>query len=204
MKTTISFVRHGLVHNPRAIAYGRLPGFRLSDEGRRQAIGVRDALRHQPIAAIFSSPMLRARQTAGIILEAHPGLQVRVSKLINEVHVPFDGWPLEKMVARNWDIYSNPDPAYEQPDDVIARVQRFVNRIRREYAERHVVAVTHGDVVAFTLLWAGRRAIDPANKHHLDQLGVSDGYPVTASISTLTFPTDRPHAQPAISYQRPY
>lgn len=31
--TSISFVRHGQVHKPRRVFYGRLPSFPLSEEG---------------------------------------------------------------------------------------------------------------------------------------------------------------------------
>ena len=62
--TQIHFVRHGEVHNPQKIYYGRLPGFPLSEEGRRQAQAAAHALRARPLAAIFSSPMQRARETA--------------------------------------------------------------------------------------------------------------------------------------------
>ena len=38
-QTRVHVVRHGEVHNPDGILYGRLPGFRLSDTGRAQAAG---------------------------------------------------------------------------------------------------------------------------------------------------------------------
>ena len=37
MTTCISLLRHGEVDNPQEVYYGRLPGFGLSAEGRRQA-----------------------------------------------------------------------------------------------------------------------------------------------------------------------
>ena len=47
--TTIHFVRHGEVHNPDHILYERLPGFHLSDRGRRMAgRGHRPLPRRQP------------------------------------------------------------------------------------------------------------------------------------------------------------
>ncbi|HMM43059.1 MAG TPA: histidine phosphatase family protein, partial [Thermomicrobiales bacterium] len=65
--TTILFVRHTEVENPDGLLYGRLPGFRLSDAGRRHAERVAGAIAGRDIAAIYSSPLLRARQTAAII-----------------------------------------------------------------------------------------------------------------------------------------
>ena len=61
--TSISFVRHGHVHNPENIVYGRLPGFRLSDLGRRGAqahlnCGRRDSrILRRPSATAFPGPI---------------------------------------------------------------------------------------------------------------------------------------------------
>ncbi len=66
--TQISFVRHGHVHNPGAVLYGRLPGFRLDRQGVQDAQRAGRALRGKNITAIFSSPLLRARQTAREVL----------------------------------------------------------------------------------------------------------------------------------------
>ncbi len=73
MQTTLYFVRHGHVYNPQQIIYARLPRFRLSDEGVQQAILAAAVLKDVHPAAIYTSPMLRARQTAGYIAREHPG-----------------------------------------------------------------------------------------------------------------------------------
>ena len=72
--TTIHFVRHGEVHNPDHILYERLPGFHLSDRGRRMAEATARYLAASPqtntAAAIYSSPLDRTRETAQAILTA--------------------------------------------------------------------------------------------------------------------------------------
>ena len=151
--TTIYFVRHGHVRNPNDVYYGRLPGFPLSEEGLHQAAASRDALAGIPIAAIYSSPQLRARQTARVILSAHEGLALNISELLDEVYSPFDGYPHSKMEERNWDIYSGVDRKYEQPVDVLRRIKQFIAEACKEYPGQHIVAVTHGDNVAFIKLW---------------------------------------------------
>ena len=62
--TCIHLIRHGEVHNPEQILYGRLPRFRLSARGRAQARSAGDHLREHDLRAVFSSPLLRTRQTA--------------------------------------------------------------------------------------------------------------------------------------------
>ena len=42
--TTVHLLRHGEVHNPDGLLYGRLPGYRLSERGHAMARAVADAL----------------------------------------------------------------------------------------------------------------------------------------------------------------
>ncbi|RJQ77218.1 histidine phosphatase family protein [Pseudonocardiaceae bacterium YIM PH 21723] len=70
-KTTVHFLRHGEVHNPEGILYGRLPGFRLSDTGERQAKIVAEFLAGRDITHVVASPLERAQQTARPAVDSH-------------------------------------------------------------------------------------------------------------------------------------
>ena len=202
--TTISFVRHGHVHNPQKIVYGRLPGFGLSETGRQQASAAAAVCRAWNLAAAFSSPQLRARQTADIILAAHSALSLSTSPWLDEVHTPYDGYDLSEMTARNWDIYSGVGPEFEQPADLVARLRQFMNHVRQEYPGQHVLAVTHGDPIAFLILWTKSRPLQPDQKETLTSLGLADNYPQPASITTVTFQSAAADEQPSLDYVRPY
>ena len=65
-------MRHGEVHNPERILYGRLPGYHLSDRGRRQAQAVADSLADNDIVAVVASPLQRAQETAAPIARRTP------------------------------------------------------------------------------------------------------------------------------------
>ncbi len=198
--TRIHLVRHGRVDNPSGILYGRLPGFGLSGAGREEARRVARLLAGVPVAAVFSSPLLRARQTAREILRAHPGLRLRTSRLLDEVLTPFQGRPLEEARAAGEDFYTGAGPGFEQPGDVARRMERFVRRVCRELPGRDVVAVTHGDPIAFLLLRLHGRDPDPRRKASLHGLGIDDGYPATGSVTTLEL---RPGSPPTVRYTRP-
>ena len=201
-RTLISFVRHGHVYNPQDVYYGRLPRFHLSHEGNGQAQAASKALHDKDLIAVFSSPLLRARQTAEVILAAHPNLVLRKSRLLLEVHSPFDGHPASELKERGWDIYSGAPATYEQPLDVLTRAKKFVTIIRRRFAGQQVIAVTHGDLIAFLILWACEVAVNPKNKQDLRGCGLKDKYPARCSITTFEFKTAAPDERPSIVYQR--
>ncbi|MGA8117567.1 MAG: histidine phosphatase family protein [Actinocatenispora sp.] len=67
--TTVHVLRHGEVHNPDGILYGRLPGYRLSDRGVRMAERVAETLIGREVTYLVASPLERAQQTAAPIAE---------------------------------------------------------------------------------------------------------------------------------------
>jgi probable phosphoglycerate mutase len=201
--TSIAFVRHGHVHNPDGVLYGRLPGYKLDEQGVRQAKSAANMLRYRHPAVVFSSPLLRARQTAAEILSFHRHLRLRISRLLNEVHTPYEGRPAKELRAIREDVYSGAAAGYDQPADILRRARKFMDRMRQQYPGRHVVAVSHGDVIAFSILWAAGLPLDPQNRTKLTGAGIKDAYPAHASITTFHFVSQAPEALPAIDYQNP-
>lgn len=63
-QTVVHVLRHGEVHNPTRILYGRIPGFRLSTLGVQMAELAAKSLDGHDITHIVSSPLERAVQTA--------------------------------------------------------------------------------------------------------------------------------------------
>jgi len=122
--------------------------------------------------------------------------------LLTEVYSPYEGQPTNVVDALGGDIYSNAAPPCEQPQDIIRRVQKFIRRIRKHFAGRQVVAVTHGDVITFMLLWANDLSAKPKYKRNLSVAGLSDRYPATASMSTLVYRTSSIDERPLIFYKR--
>ena len=176
----IFFVRHGEVHNPGALFYGRLPRFRLSDEGRLQAAAAARDLAPEPLATIYTSPLLRARQTGAIIAGVHPGATVRRSTHILEIRSRRQGEPVAGLDADRWNFYE--PPKYEDDEtiaEIAARIERFGALMLRNHPGEAVAAVTHGDVVAIARAhFAGMPLV-------LDSIR-GEYYPATASILRVT------------------
>ena len=86
----IHFVRHGEVHNPDKILYGRLDGFGLSERGTQMADRSASALATRPIAKIFSSPLQRAVESA-TPLSKRVDLPITIDERLNEGVNVFEG-----------------------------------------------------------------------------------------------------------------
>ena len=202
--TTIHLIRHGDVHNPDQILYGRLPNFRLSDKGRKQAAGAAEAMRERSLAAFFASPQQRAQETASIIIEHHPNLDIRTEPRVDEIHSPHQGSALSKLAAMGWDLYSGIDETYEQPSHVLQRTRDFIVEVRQECAGNEVAAVTHGDVIAFMIMFAHNELAQAGMKVNFAKYGLPEIYPNTASITTFTYSSADPEEIPTMIYKRPY
>src|SRR5438093_12570445 len=99
--TVVLLVRHALTRTTGTVLPGRAPGLHLSDEGRRQADAVAQRLAALPkIAALYASPLERARETAAAIARAR-GLAVRVERGLSELDVgAWTGRSLKRVARR--------------------------------------------------------------------------------------------------------
>jgi broad specificity phosphatase PhoE len=200
--TIIYLIRHGEVHNPDRILYGRLPRFRLTETGRHQAQMAGRYLDGRA-DALFSSPLLRARQTAREIQQHMRTPRIRISTLLNEVCTVFEGRPGAEVDARDGDVYTGAPACFEQPQDVVDRTRRFIRRASRQYPGGRIAAVTHGDVITFMVLWSRGMELSAKNKTRLRQAGFPASYPAHASITALTYNSNDLEAQPRVAYIHP-
>ena len=79
-ETIVHLLRHGEVHNPEGILYGRRPGYRLSELGRAMAERVAESVRDRDIVHVGASPLERAQETAAPIGQAHSAWTCRPTR----------------------------------------------------------------------------------------------------------------------------
>ncbi len=96
MTSIIHLVRHGEVHNPGHIVYNDLPGYELSELGRQQAFTTAIHLAGRPITEVWSSPLIRAIETAEPLC-AGLGTHIRIDPNLIEWR-GLDGWK-----GHSWD-----------------------------------------------------------------------------------------------------
>ncbi len=153
-------VRHGTVQNPHGILYRRLPGFLLSELGRREVEETAVFLSTQPVETIYHSPLERAVETAEIIATYPPGAGAARS-----------GRESPPMVV---DERIHEWGEGESPDEVLSRMRAFLEDWRT--ADHEVsVAVSHRDPIRrllFDLVGRPWPYPDDAAEMPLPQAGV--------------------------------
>lgn len=159
----IVFARHGqTAPNRDGLVLGRADP-ELTEEGHRQAELLAGALRGEPVAAILSSPLLRARQTAEPIGEAC-GVPVEVDDRL--IEIDWGAWEgratgsLAKSDVDRWKAEDSPErrnaepvaPEGESLDSLSRRVESFC----REQLDHDglVVAVSHVSPIKAAAAWA--------------------------------------------------
>lgn len=149
MKTVVHVLRHGEVHNPEGILYGRLPGYHLSELGQKMAERVADTLADRDIVHLVTSPLERARQTAAPLAQ-RLGLEVTTDPNLIESANYFEGKRFgvgdgALRHPRVWWVVRNPfTPSWGERYAVVARRMTTALHAARAAAAGHeAVCVSH-------------------------------------------------------------
>ena len=142
----IRLVRHGEVHNPDGILYGRIPGYHLSELGHEMAAVAAASLVGRDIRRVIASPLQRAQESAQPWAELF-GLPIETDERIIEPHNWFEGKRMREAIRKPnaWPRLLNPSrPSWGEPyTSVIARMFAAINDAWRETDGGEVVLVSH-------------------------------------------------------------
>ncbi|MET7297898.1 histidine phosphatase family protein [Embleya sp. NPDC005575] len=186
--TIVHLMRHGEVHNPHGILYGRLPDYHLSELGLKMAERVADHLAGRDITHVVSSPLERAQETATPIADRQ-GLEIATDDRLIEAENIFQGktFGVGDGSLRNpthWKHLTNPfKPSWGEP--YIEQVVRMMGALgaARDAARGHeAVCVSHQLPIWVTRSFVERRRLwhDPRNR----QCSL-------ASLTTFTYEGDK-------------
>ena len=187
-RTTVHLLRHGEVHNPGKILYGRLPDFHLSELGRQMAKADAEALAGRNVTYVVSSPLERAQETAEPVA-AQFGLAIATDIRLIEAANFFEG----KNVSvgdgsfrnpRNWWVLRDPvTPSWGEAYLIIAQRMFAAVHAARVAAEGHeAVCVSHQ-----LPIWTLRRYVERKRLWH-DPRRRECGL---ASLTSITFENAR-------------
>jgi broad specificity phosphatase PhoE len=197
LKTTVHLLRHGEVHNPTGVLYGRRSGFHLSDLGRTMAQRVADTIGDRDITQVWASPLERAQQT-GQPLATRLGLEIVTEDRVIESSNKFEGKTFgagggELKKPSSWRYLWNPfRPSWGEPyKELVARMVAAVNDARRAAEGHEAVVVSHQLPIWITRLYAEGRSYvhDPRSRQC-----------TLCSLTSFTFDGER---LASISYSEP-
>ncbi len=151
--TVLCLVRHGTTATTGKVLPGRARGLHLSDAGQAEAEAVAERLGAQRIAAVYSSPLERARETASPIGRAVERA-VNVDKGLLECD--FGDWTGKELAKLRrlpeWStVQSYPSgfrfPNGESFQELQGRLQDAASRLVERHHGEAIVAVTHADCI---------------------------------------------------------
>ena len=198
MTTTLLLIRHAsndLLKEHRM--GGRMPGVHLNEQGRAEAEALADRLARTDLAAVYSSPMERARETARFIADRH-GLEVRIHPGLHEVDCgQWSGQPTDRLREDPYwlplRIYPAwvPFPGGETSWQVQVRFLAALEEIRAAHPDQTVAVVSHADPIRLAVAHYIGLPIDLFRR-----LSVSP-----ASLTVVAFdPLPRPRTLPALAW----
>jgi probable phosphoglycerate mutase len=152
--TVVVLVRHGLTPTTGVVLPGRARGLHLADEGRRQAeAAARRIAALRRVAAVYSSPLERARETATPIARAR-ALPLRIEHDLADLDVgAWTGMRLSRLRRkREWtSVQRHPSgfrfPGGESFLEMQARVTAALERLAARHRGATIVAVSHADPI---------------------------------------------------------
>jgi probable phosphoglycerate mutase len=152
--TLVLLVRHGQTSTTGVVLPGRAPGLHLSDDGRRQAEAVATRLAGiKHIAAVYASPLERARETAAAVARARH-LAVRIARGLLECD--FGEWTGGKLAQLGkkpeWQVIQRYPSGFRFPGgESFTEMQTRITSTLARLVERHrgntIVAVSHADPI---------------------------------------------------------
>jgi ribonuclease H / adenosylcobalamin/alpha-ribazole phosphatase len=150
---TIFLIRHAAHEHLGHTLTGRLPGVGLSSAGEAQAAALAERLRPLRFAAIHSSPVQRARETAAALAR---GRNVGVEEVAALDEVDFGAWTGKSFALLadepSWTDWNSRralarPPGGESMAEAVARAVAHVEAAARAHDEAAVALVTHCDII---------------------------------------------------------
>ncbi|MBA3788888.1 histidine phosphatase family protein [Patescibacteria group bacterium] len=154
----IYFVRHGSTEGNETDQF-QLPTIELSERGLKQAEVLANRFKSIPIDIIFSSPMMRASQTAQAI-SLVTGHAVNENPIFEEVNRPTavrgrcKSEPEVKEIMKIVkSTFTDPDNRHSDEEDYFQirdRAQKMLEFLSKK-EERNILVVTHGEILKMVL-----------------------------------------------------
>jgi broad specificity phosphatase PhoE len=161
VRTVVHLLRHGEVHNPEGVLYGRLDGYHLSELGVEMAQRAALHLADHDVTHVVASSLTRAQETAGPVAAEHH-LHVTTDDRVIEAANSFEGTlvgsmrPVDFLHPRYWTRLAHPlRPSWGEPYvEIAARMLAAIDDARAAAEGHEAVIVSHQ-----LPIWTARNAL---------------------------------------------
>ena len=165
--TLVLLVRHGQTPTTGKLLPGRAAGLHLADAGTEQALRAAERIAAlKTVAAIYASPLERARETAAPIAAAR-GLKVQIDRGLLECD--FGDWTGAELKALmklpEWTTVQRAPSTFTFPNGesftaMQTRIVTAIDRLRVKHAGGTIVCVSHADPIKAAVAHAMGTHID--------------------------------------------
>ncbi len=150
--------------------------------GIQQSETIANAIKHLPIQAIYTSPLIRTQQTAEPLAKLL-NLEININHELNQVNFgKWQGMDFDELVQDpDWKLFrENPGsvkiPGGEDSSMVRERVSNAIHHLSQQYEEKEIIAIfSHGSIIRHTISYFIGLPVNNSNQIQI----------APASISTL-------------------
>jgi Fructose-2,6-bisphosphatase len=178
--TTFFLIRHAHCDGVGQVLWGRQRDVHLNECGKSAARALARRIAQNHFAAIYSSPMERAVETAEEIAKHADHVPVKISEPFNELD--FGEWTGETIKSLDddpvWQSFNTvrkrtPIPGGESILDAQARIVDELKRLAYEHEHGDVAVVSHADVIKAALAYFGQLDLDRFDLFNLPPCSVT-------------------------------
>ena len=157
----VLLIRHGETEWSLSRQHTGTTDIPLTENGRKVASLLQPILAEHVFALVLTSPLRRARETCEL---AGLGDRAQIDPDLMEWNYgQYEGLTPAQIHAKrpDWMLFTDGCPDGESPEQVEARIDRVIARIRAIAGEGNVAVFSHGHLIrAFAARWLGLRAAD--------------------------------------------
>lgn len=172
-------VRHGVTGETGRILSGRLPGVGLSDRGKLDARMVAEHLAAHEVAAIYTSPVQRCRETARLLAVPHTLAPLTDRRLIEADYGRWAGRTLKDLRRlKAWQRLMSHASRFRFPEgetltEVQVRAVAACEELARNHGDETILVVSHSDVIRTLLCHYLGTPLDLVHRLHVAPTSLS-------------------------------
>lgn len=191
--TKFLLIRHALTDSVGKQLSGRTPGLFLNEEGKNQAVDLAARLKKYPIAAIYSSPLERAVETATPLAKSHNLSCIASDDFLEIDYGKWTNCTIEELKNdpqfQRFNTFRSCTriPDGELMSEAQQRIVKGLEKLQKLYPDKTVAIISHADIIKAAVAYYAGIHLDMFHRIEISPASVSivELYDDTARILLL-------------------